>query len=109
MLRKAFVHVERLIDHNWEFVAGVILLTLCLLFYWLYSSDFTTRRVVRIAASDRFDDSYQVAQILAEHVNANSETIFIEVLETGGSKANSHLLLNNEVDFAFVHYDPELV
>jgi TRAP transporter TAXI family solute receptor len=109
MLRRLFVFAEDIIYRNWAVVAGGLLLISSVLVYWLYSFDVTTRHVVRIAASDRFDDSYQVAQVLAEHVNANSSSIFVEVLETQGSKANSKLLLNSQVDFAFVHYDPQLV
>jgi len=82
---------------------------ICVLSYLTYSYEFTNRHVVRIATADKFDDSYQIAQILAEHVNSHSESVFIEVLETQGSKANTELLLNNKVDFAFVHYDPDLV
>src|SRR5262245_2740095 len=101
MLRQLFDFIEEITYRYWEAITGVLLLTIVLLFYWLYQYDFTTRHVVRIAASDRFDDSYQVAQILAEHVNSHSSAIFIEVLETQGSKANSRLLLDNKVDFAF--------
>jgi len=109
MLKRQLTVLEDFTFRNWQLVSGTILLIICVLTYLAYSFDVTKRTLIRIAASDRFDDSYQVAQILADHVNAHSETIFIEVLETRGSKANSRLLLDDQVDFAFVHYDPDLV
>jgi TRAP transporter TAXI family solute receptor len=103
------MYLEHFIYHNWEVVAGSLLLIISILAYWLYTSDFVSTHVVRIAASDRFDDSYIAAQILANHVNTHSKSLYVELIETQGSKANSRLLLEHKVDFAFVHYDPQLV
>ncbi|MCF6346015.1 MAG: TAXI family TRAP transporter solute-binding subunit [Thiomicrorhabdus sp.] len=84
------------------------LITIVLLALWIYF-DNTKIQKVQIAAGVKGSESYTIARSIAQIAQRSNPNLVVEVLETQGSSQNMQLLESQEVQFATIQADTQIL